>query len=387
MRILFLNYEYPPLGGGAANATKYLLHAYKDKKNISVDLVTTAADNKERTEDLGGGVRVHYVAINKDHATLTHQSPRDLLVYTWKGYQKAHALMRQQKYDIIHAFFGVPCGWMAQRLARPARTPYIVSLRGADVPGFSDRFDRIYPVLKPVIRSVWRSAAAVVANSERLRALAQQTVPDQDIAIIYNGVDTQRFTPSDEAQKDDTFVILVAARLMRRKGIRFAIAAFEQLRNQRPHTKAKMIIAGGDGDAAAELRAQVAAANLTNDVLFTGHLDQDALITAYHKADAFVLPSLNEGMSNNMLEALACGLPIIMTRTGGSEVLTDGEQGFLVERENADAIRVALERMIDDPAMTAAMRTKSRALAEKMSWQSVADHYEQLYYDIYNADA
>ncbi len=384
MKILFLNYEYPPLGGGAANATRYLLDTYKDKKNISVDLVTTAADNRERTEDLGGGIRIHYVAIAKNRKMLTHQSLRDLLMYTWKGYRKASALMRAQNYDIIHAFFGVPCGWMARRLSRHFGVPYIISLRGADVPGFSDRYDHIYPFLKPVITGVWRDATRVVANSARLRDLAHKSAPMQEIDIIYNGIDTTRFTPGDVSQKDDnTFVVLTAARLMRRKGIRFLIDAFAQLRDARPHILMKMIIAGGDGDAADALRAQVQKLGLGKVVFFTGHLDQDALITAYQRADVFVLPSLNEGMSNNMLEALACGLPIIITRTGGSEIITDGKEGFLVDREDAGAIRSALDRFIRKPTLLATMGTASRALAQKMSWHSVADRYEELYYKYY----
>jgi glycosyltransferase involved in cell wall biosynthesis len=382
MKVLFLNYEYPPLGGGAANATKYLLQEFVSRTNLSVDLVTTAADNKERTEDLGGGVKIHYININKDRDRLKHQSARDLIMYTYKAYQKSAQLMRGEKYDYIHAFFGVPCGSIAQRLSRRFRVPYIVSLRGADVPGFSDRYDKLYPWLRGHIRSVWRGADRVIANSKTLKELALQTAPQQKIDIIYNGVDTELFTPhTDVARADGTFVILTASRLMRRKGINFIIDAFARLRDQHPERKMKMIIAGGAGDASDELHAQTQNLRLSEHVLFTGEYNgaQD-IVPAYQNADAFVMASLNEGMSNNMLEALACGLPVVMSRTGGAEILTDGANALIVDRANSDAIATALERILLDERRAQDMSHAARTLAETLSWAQAANRYEQVYY-------
>ncbi len=387
MKILFLNYEHPQLGNGATNVARHLLNVYREKKNISIDLITTAVDNKEHVEDLGGDVRIHYVPINKNRHTLTQLSLRDLLAYSWKGYKKAKELMQQQKYDYIHAFSGIPCGYMAQRLSRRFSVPYIVSLRGADVPGFSERYEHIYPLIKPFIVSVWRDAVAVVANSKKLRDLALQSAPQQEILIIYNGVDTDVFMPPtiNTSRTNDQFVVLTAARqLTRREGIHFAVDAFRQICDLYPRLNAKMIIAGGTGNAEAMLHQRVKDVHLEERVLFAGHLDQKTLIEAYQNADVFVLPSLNEGMSNTVLEALACGLPVIVTRTGGSEIITDGREGFIVERESADAIRVALEHFIKSPEALVTMGAAARALAEKMSWHAVADQHEKLYYEKYN---
>ncbi len=383
MRILFLNYEYPPLGGGAANATRYLLSEYAKRNNLEVDLVTTAADNRERVEEVSPSVRIHYISINKSPERLTHQSMRDLLLYTYHGLRTARQLQQKHRYDIIHAFFGVPCGWMARMIA--GSLPYIVSLRGSDVPGFSDRYNRIYPLLRGIIRQVWKSAAAVVANSEQLRTLALATAPDQRIHLIPNGVDTTRFVPRTTPRDPDApFTVLAAARLMRRKGIRYALDAFARLSDDFPDRPMRMIIAGGDGDAADELRLQAAGLSCHDRITFTGHLNQDALIDAYQQADVFVFPSLNEGMSNNMLEALACGVPVIITRTGGSEVVTNGEQGFIVDRADASAIRDALAILLEDEERRERMGAAARARAEEYSWKTVADAYEKLYYDVIN---
>lgn len=382
MKVLFLNYEYPPLGGGAANATKYLLQEFVSRTNLSVDLVTTAADNKERVEDLGGGVKIHYINIDKDRDRLKHQSARDLLLYSYKAHKKSQELMRAEKYDYIHAFFGVPCGSIAQRLSRRFRVPYIVSLRGADVPGFSDRYDKLYPYLRGHIKNVWRGADRVIANSQTLKDLALQTAPQQKIDIIYNGVDTATFTPQTEKTRNDgVFVAMTASRLMRRKGINFTIDAFAKLKDLHPDHKMKLIIAGGAGDASVELKHQVEELRLSDDVLFTGEYNgaQD-IVPAYQNADVFVMASLNEGMSNNMLEALACGLPVVMSRTGGAEILTEGQEAFIVDRANTTEIMHALERLLLDPSAMTSMSTAARSLAETMSWSHVADAYEQVYY-------
>ncbi len=389
MKILFLNYEYPPLGGGAANATKHLLDCYAQKRNISVDLVTSAVD-KTRKEALSERINIYRVDIGKKKKSLTHQSASDLLRYALAGYKQAVQLLKKNDYDYIHAFFGVPCGAMAWRLSHRFGVPYIVSLRGADVPGFSDRYEKIYPFLTPLIKTVWRNSAAVVANSEHLRSLAHRTDPKLDIRIIYNGVDTDFFSPAyDSSEESDgenkSFVILVASRLMRRKGIRYLIDAFARLRDKYPDRKIKLVIAGGDGDAAEALRLQVKNLHLGEAVEFTGHLDRDKLLIAYREADVFVLPSLNEGMSNNMLEALACGLPVVVTRTGGSEIINDTVNGFLVDRESSESIVTALEKLLNAQKLRKSMGKQARLTAEKLSWQAAADSYEKLYYELYSS--
>jgi glycosyltransferase involved in cell wall biosynthesis len=327
-------------------------------------------------------VCIHYIDIKKNTTRLKHQSARDLIMYTFKAYWKSRALLRAGGYDYIHAFFGVPCGSIAQILSRQFHIPYMISLRGSDVPGFSDRYVRIYPFLRRHIVSVWRHATHVVANSAGLRDLARETAPHQDIDVIYNGIDTDTFSPTlSTAQKDDTFVVLTASRLMRRKGINYIIDAVERLKDRHPHRAIKLIIAGGAGDASHELTEQVRTHNLTQDVLFTGEYDGSAdIIPAYRKADAFVMASLNEGMSNNMLEALACGLPLVMSRTGGVEILTDGVDALVVDRGDASAICDALERIMLDPKLAQRMRAAARARAEKLSWTHVATAYEELYY-------
>ena len=159
-RVLFLNYEYPPLGGGAANATKYLLQAYKEQ-DLIVDLVTSSPDAQKRVVEVGNKVKVYLIPIGKKPGTLHHQSPFDLLRYSWSGFWAARRLMKKNQYDVIHAFFGVPCGFMALVLSKIFGVPYLVSLRGSDVPGYSHRFKLLYPFLKMLICGFMQFATMV----------------------------------------------------------------------------------------------------------------------------------------------------------------------------------------------------------------------------------
>lgn len=86
MRVLFLNYEYPPLGGGAGNATSYLIKEYEKIPDLKVDLVTSGIGRKFETERVGKNIWIHKLPIGKDEKNLHYQSQKDLLVYSWKAY-------------------------------------------------------------------------------------------------------------------------------------------------------------------------------------------------------------------------------------------------------------------------------------------------------------
>lgn len=380
MKILFLNYEYPPLGGGAANATRHLLREYAAMEDVHVDLVTSAVDNAYGIEKIGERIAIYKVPIGDKRGNLNFQSYADLLLYTFRAWRTARALLQKERYDLIHAFFTVPCGFLALALGRRFKVPYIVSLRGADVPGYSQRFLWLYGAITPLIVRIWRKARRVVANSKGLRELAHKSDPRRPIDIIFNGVDTAHFVPKErmEEERKKEFRILCASRLSRRKGFAYAIEAFALLEKKYPHLR--MTIAGGEGNAMRELQEQVRRGGLTKKITFTGAYTYDTAPQIYHGADIFVFPSLNEGMSNNLLEAMASGLPILMTPTGGAEELVrDGENGFLIKMKDAHDLAQKMEKVITDEKRARQMSEESRRIAQSLSWRAAAQRYHDLY--------
>ncbi|MFA5985770.1 MAG: glycosyltransferase family 4 protein [Parcubacteria group bacterium] len=380
-KVLFFNYEYPPLGGGAANATKYILREYARSNDVSVDLITSSIGRKYHSEHIGGQITIHFLPIGKKEGQLNYQTKWQLITYTWRAYFFARKLMHKNVYDLTHSFFGVPCGVISLLIKKQYKIPYVVSLRGADVPGYSERFMNLYSILTPVIHYVWREAKYVVTNSRGLTELARKSAPEQKFLQIANGVDTHFYTPGLRtlADRKKEFRILLASRLSRRKGFNYAIDAFVELFDLYPHIR--MRIAGGEGNAMEELKAQVKKYRLDGRVVFTGLYTKDQSPQIYCDADVFVMPSLNEGMSNNLLEALAAGLPVLMTPTGGAEELVrDGENGYLIKMHDVASIVEKLKILIENPEVCDGFGHASRTIAEQMSWEHVAEQYKHLYH-------
>lgn len=377
MRILFFNYEYPPLGGGAANATKNIMNEMSQIEGAQVDVVTSSIDSEYHEEKIGQGVTLHRLSIGKNENNLNYQTKKELMTYLVKAYFFARTLHKKNHYDLSHSFFTVPCGFISLLLYFEFKLPYIISLRGSDVPGYSQRFKKLYIFIKSIVVYIWKKSSAVVANSKGLRELALKSNPKQKIDIIYNGINIDIFKPGRK-ENSEPFEIICASRLSHRKGFNYVIDAVQILREKYPHIH--VTIAGGEGDAGVELKKQVDDLKLGGMVTFTGHYFFEEIAPRYQQADVFVFPSLNEGMSNNMLEAMASGLPIIMTPTGGAEELVeDGKNGFLVAFKNSQDIADKIEKLIANPELVERMGKRSREIAERMSWKNVASQYFDLY--------
>lgn len=388
MKVLFFNYEYPPLGGGAANATANILQEFSKLAGLEVELITSSTDEKYYTESISKNIKIHKLPIGKNSANLHFQSQKDLLVYSWRAYFFARKLIKKarkenQPYDLAHSFFTVPCGFLSMLFKFQFNLPYIVSLRGSDVPGYSDRFVFLYKLITPIIKFIWHNADQVISNSEGLKELAKKTKTKKEIGIIYNGIDTDHFKPEAKNIPQEKFIITPgASRVTDRKGLNYLVEAIAELAPKYPQIYLKIM---GDGNAREKLEQLVKNLKLEDKIKFLGHIPREKTVKYYQEADLFVLPSLNEGMSNAMLEALAVGLPIISTNTGGaSELAADGQNGFIIKFKDSHNIAEKIEKLILDEELRKKMSLTSRALAEKMSWKSVAEKYFEEYKKITN---
>ena len=366
-KILILNYEFPPLGGGAGNATYYMLKEFS-KLDLEIDLVTSSI-NDFRIEAFSPNIKIHFLDVGKK-GSIHYQSNRNLLMYSYKAYKYSKKLLKKKKYSMIHAFFGIPCGFVAMKLSRIYKTPYIVSLRGSDVPFYNKRFYYLDKLLfKRLSRKIWRGAKSVIANSEGLRELAHRSIPNQKIKVIPNGVDTSEFKPGKAKNKELT--LISTGRLIERKGYQYLILALKGL-------KVKLILIG-DGNLNKELKS-LAKKNKVN-VIFEGSKEHSEIAKSLHRADIFVLPSLNEGMSNSILEAMAAGLPIITTNTGGSKELIRGN-GYIISKDPktmTKEIKEIIKIYEDNPEIREKHAKKSREIAKTMSWPNITNQYLEEY--------
>jgi len=357
MRILMLNYEYPPLGGGAANANYYMLKEFAKKKDLKVDLITSSASNKFEIEDFAPNIHIYKLDVGKKDIHFWTQ--KEIMKWLYKAHSLSRKLAKKNKYDYCHCWFGFPSGLVGMMLD----IPYLVALRGSDVPGFNNRFGIQYIFLKPLIRRIWKKAGKITANSEDLKNLALKAM-DIPIHVIPNGVDIDEFKPVKKYYQKK---LVSTGRLIPRKGYKYLIHAISIMGDF-------TLTLVGEGNQQDKLKRM--ADRPTRRVHFTGSIPHSKIAKQYQKADVFVMPSLNEGLSNSMLEAMACGLPVIVTGTGGAKKLVRGN-GIIIEKESSDSIIDALDAL--DAEKVERMGKKSRKIAEKMSWRAVSKQYLRLY--------
>lgn len=386
MRVLFFNYEYPPLGGGAGNATKYILEEFSKIEDLELDLITSSIDDSFSQEKIGDKITIYKLPIGKNKSNLHYQSQKEILSYAWRAFWLARKMVKKNDYDLTHSFFTVPCGAISWWLRVFNGIPFIVSLRGSDVPGYSDRFPLLYKMLTPFVRIIWKKSFFTVANSSEFKKLAKKTNPKQEIKIITNGIDVAEFYPKtfDEKleERDGYFRIICGSRITHRKGIRFIVEALDILEKKGLFVRLDII---GEGNEKAELEEKVSKLGLVDRVRFIGFVEHHKLPDIYTGGNVYVMASLNEGMSNTLLEALASGLPIIATNTGGTfETVKEGKNGFVIKMESAEDIADKVEILLKDYSLEKKMSKESRSLAEKMSWKNIADEYYALYNEIYN---
>lgn len=390
MKVLFLNYEYPPLGGGASVATEALLKEWAahstgsgstEASNIEVHLVTAALGNTFEESVVGGNVHVHRLPIGKNPKRLHSQSLRDIFVYTIKSWFFLQSFIREEnkkgKFDVTLAFFTVPCGFIAYLVKLFYGIPYVVSLRGADVPGFSEKYDTFYIFARPLVRFLWRRSERVIPNSVGITELAKRTDPKQEMYIIENGVDTQTFRPQWEGKSFAPVVFLSTSRLTPRKGIHHLVEAFAvAVKHARVPLELRLI---GEGEQRESLEARVKELGVEKQVKFLGRIEHDSLPRFYQEAHVFVLPSKNEGMSNAALEALASGLPLIVSGTGGmQELVTDGKNGLFIDPELTAPFAEALVSLAQNQGSLITFGRESRRRAEERSWGTVAQNFERV---------
>ena len=366
MKILIINYEYPPLGGGSGVASKHLITEYKKNKNLKIDLVTSSTD-KYQVEKFSENISITKLNVGKKNNNLHHQSFYNLVSYLVKS--TVWVIKNKDKYDLIHAFGGIPAGIPAFISGKP----YIVSLRGGEQPGYEPRFDKLLNLIKPLLKVAYEKAQSIDANSQYLKKLTLKSFPKLKIKVIRNGVNLKQFYPAKRQVAKP--IILCTSRFGDRKGVWNLIKAMKHVVIKIPEAK---LVLTGEGEREKEIRQKVKVLKLTKSVRFKGRVGHEEMPEIYRQASLFVLPSLSESMSNSLLEAMACGLPVVATKVGGNSELVSNN-GFLVPPKNSQKIAKEIIRVLKSKKKANAMGKTSRELAKKFSDNKMAENYLDIY--------
>jgi glycosyltransferase involved in cell wall biosynthesis len=250
-------------------------------------------------------------------------------------------VVAELKPDAILSFFAYPYGFAATRIGERLGLPVIVGTLGSDLNVKARR-----PVEGPMIRRALKRAARVISVSHDLdRQVAALGVAARRRAVIPNGIDGHRFVPMDRAEARAKLgmgagerVICCVSRLSREKGIDILVRAAAEMT-----TPARVVVVG-DGVERASLQRLVSDLGLRDRVVFAGAMPHAEVPVWIAAGDVSALPSRMEGHPNAVLEAMACGRPVVGTRVGGvPEALHSEELGRLVDPEDPSGLARALD--------------------------------------------
>ncbi len=291
--------------------------------------------------------------------------------------------VREFQPDVVHIFFGIPDGPIGWALKRVHGLPYLISLRGADVPSDEvKRFAKQYKILRPFVRWLWHDADAVVAVSSGLREYAFETTEDVPITVIPNAIELSVFTPPRQREHEGPVRLLFVGRFNAFKNVETLLKAAAHLKKMDIDNFELQLI--GDGEQRSTLERLTVEKELTRQVHFLGWVDRNSILNFYRQADLFVTATTWEGMPNTVLEAMACGLPVVASRASGlEELVKEGVNGYLVDINDPVALADRLLDLIDNPYERLRMGKESRRVAEQeFAWEYIAEQYVEIYQKI-----
>jgi glycosyltransferase involved in cell wall biosynthesis len=327
MKILFCNYEYPPLGGGGGVVMAALARELARRHTVTV-LTSRALALPAESDNAGVRVIRAPVIFRRELAVANLPS---MLAYVPAAGLRGLRLQRGGQFDVINTHFVVPSGPVGHVLARLWRIPNVLSVHGGDLydPSKASSPHR-HAWLRGPIRYLLRRADRLVGQSRNtLEHVRGFYGVDRASELIPLGIER----PSQEAPvrrelgiPEDAFVMVTVGRLVARKANLKLVEAL--IAAQRPNAHLLIV---GDGPEADAIQAAAAHAGLGERVHLTGQVSEERKFQALASADIFVSASQHEGFGLVFLEAMAYRLPIICFDHGGqTDFLNDGETGFVV---------------------------------------------------------
>jgi len=341
-------------------------------------------------------IKFHIVSPNVD----VKRIPANVRIYETKGYSNpfnpsvlktigfaprsyciSKSILSRENIDIIHHFLPVQYPRIVNLLPfnKSIMEKYPFVIGPVIIPTRWPRNGRgklIDFFSKPLFKKCITEANVVIAQTEHTRKLIKSVVPKENVVVVPLGVDTNTFKVA--ANPPHKLEILTVAHLFPIKGVEYLIRAISYVTKDFPNIVLRII---GKGPLELYLKDLSNSLDLSHNVIFEGYVSYEDLVKFYNQATIFCSPFLGEGLGVVTLEAMACGKPVIATKTEGTtQVICHGKEGFLVDPANPKSIADSLLTLLHNPDLVTIMGTKARETClKKYSWSVVAKKYSEIY--------
>lgn len=309
-----------------------------------------------------------------------------------------HTLLitKKENIDVINSHWLVPNGLVGAMVSSVMDIPHVLTLHAGGVLGLqkikfhqkistfvNNRTDMVLPV-----------SSHIYDNFTEM--LQGNTTPTEDrFQIQPMGAHIQNYEvfSKDERvteKEDNEFKLLFVGRLAEKKGIKYLLDSVKMLESQLDDSFCLTIV--GTGPLEDELHAYMAEKGVGDYVEFTGWVSDDELRHHYTSSDCVVVPSIEtasgdtEGMPTVIAEAFAAGNPVIATNVGGiPDVVIDGENGYIVEQQDPNALADCIQQLIDNSHLKQELATKAAEAAEKLDWKQCGKTYRSVFHSVHKS--
>jgi len=307
-----------------------------------------------------------------------------------RAFRWLSAIVRRERVSQVHAGRALPEGWLALLLNKRFGLPYLCYTHGEEL-----SYGQASRELGWMMRRVHRSARMMVANSENTARLLQKDwqVARDKLHVLHPGTDTDRYRPAAPDHRlrqrlgwNGRKVVLTVGRLEERKGHDQMLRALRQVRDRVPEVLYAVI---GEGPQRGRLEQIVDEQDLAGHVQLLGGVDPELLVGCFQQCDLFVLPNREidgdiEGFGIVLVEAQACGKPVVAGDSGGTvETMNAPHTGRVLDCRGPDALAEAvIELLLDEPMRTRMGRAARRWAVEQFRWQVVSAKAEVLFAEL-----
>lgn len=361
-RILVLNYEFPPLGGGASPVSYELAKRLSETGDFDIDVVTMGYKGLPKYEEVNKNFRIHRVKCWRSKKELCY--PWEQVTYLVSGYFKCKDLLKKNTYDICHTHFIIPTGILALRLKNKFGLPYVLTSHGSDVLGYNARFKNIYPFIKKPWMNVLDNAKTITTPSNFLKGEILKIHPKlSNIVVIPNGIDTNKFKPQTKKN-----YIFSSGRLFGYKGFQYLIQAVSE------EDIGYEVHIAGDGPMMPELK-RLAEKSKTK-IIFHGWLDNNSkeYKDILEQSAVYVLMSDKESFGIVLTEAMSAGCALIVSNISGFVEIV-GDAGILIIPKDSNNLKLKINLLLNNPERVKELQKKSVVEVKGYDWDFVTKIY------------